>query len=150
MAAFHPEGYLLGDSLGEGSCGEVYSAVRAADGAVFAAKLVAGVKDEDAFEATILKRLHHPSIVRYIDSKFDSQNKVLFIITELCNGGTLDDKLRKTPGNRLSTVDAVVLAKTILEAMRYLHVESFVHCDIKVGTRTTSCTPSVKLTCSST
>lgn len=132
MEIAHPDGYLLGAPLGEGSFGLVYEAVRMSDGAVFAAKTIANVDGELTHEVSALKKLRHDGIVRFIESKFDRRNNSLFIITELCHGGSLEGKLWRTPERRLPADEAVVLAKVVLRAIRYLHLEGVVHCDIKV------------------
>ena len=44
-------------------------------------------------EVDLWKELDHPNIVRFID--FSETNNNIYLFLELCDGGTLQDKIKK-------------------------------------------------------
>jgi len=83
-------------------------------------------------EVNILKRLHHPGVVRFFDSYLDEAAQVLSIITELCEYGDVLRHASTFPLKKLPWNDAVQLAWTLLEILYYLHLDGVMHRDIKV------------------
>ena len=80
-------------------------------------------------ETDILKTLHHPSIVRYIDVIHTSQHTLL--IMEFIDGGTLYDYI-STPSQSLAywrTSRNIMV--DVAYAMSYLHEKNVVHADLK-------------------
>mmetsp|Transcript_28162 Transcript_28162/g.65145 ORF Transcript_28162/g.65145 Transcript_28162/m.65145 type:complete len:521 (+) Transcript_28162:165-1727(+) len=84
-------------------------------------------------EIEILKEVNHPNIIKLIDV-FEDQ-KYLHLITELCTGGELFDRIiAKTHSaeGHFSENDAAKLVNDILDAIAYCHdVKGIVHRDLK-------------------
>lgn len=84
-------------------------------------------------EIEILKEVKHPNIIELIDVFEDE--RYLHLITELCTGGELFDRIiAKTQSSEghFSEHDAAVLVRDILDAIRYCHDEKgIVHRDLK-------------------
>jgi Protein kinase domain len=75
-------------------------------------------------EIEILKEVKHPNIIELIEVYEDE--RYLHLITELCTGGELFDRIiaktQSTEGH-FSEHDAAVLVRDILDAIRYCHDE---------------------------
>mmetsp|Transcript_30293 Transcript_30293/g.65546 ORF Transcript_30293/g.65546 Transcript_30293/m.65546 type:complete len:605 (+) Transcript_30293:671-2485(+) len=84
-------------------------------------------------EVEILREVRHPHIVMLVDIYEDT--KYLHLITELCTGGELFDRIiAKTQSDEghFSEHDAAVLVRSILDAIAYCHDEKqIVHRDLK-------------------
>lgn len=129
----------LGRVIGRGNHGIVFEVLRE-DGVAFATKQVDlfDFHDEDLdstqHEVSILKRLHHPGVVRFYGLHRDEAANKLYITTELCRGGRLDKYVSaRLPDGRIPPGAAIRLARLLLEALRYLHLEGVMHRDIKVS-----------------
>ena len=132
---------LLEKELGKGAFGEVYLTKIENDPALYATKVYDREKIEkspDLFrylktEATILKNLNHPNIVKLKEVK--KTKKHFYLVTELCNGGELSKALKKYQEkyNRPFTEEIVqYLMRQIMSAMYYLHSNNIMHRDIKL------------------
>jgi calcium-dependent protein kinase len=84
-------------------------------------------------EVELLREVHHPHIIQLYDIYEDYD--YLHLVTELCTGGELYDKvIEKTESEEghFSEDDAACLIRDILEALRYIHDElHIVHRDLK-------------------
>jgi calcium-dependent protein kinase len=82
-------------------------------------------------EAEILRQVSgHPGIVRLVDTYEDA--RYLHLVTELCSGGMLFDRIVDKTKKRFTEKEAATLTKSILGAVAYLHEEkNAVHRDIK-------------------
>uniref|UniRef100_A0A6U0Q172 Uncharacterized protein n=1 Tax=Eucampia antarctica TaxID=49252 RepID=A0A6U0Q172_9STRA len=84
-------------------------------------------------EISILKEVNHPNIIRLIEVHEDS--KYIHLITELCTGGELFDRIiAKTQSDEghFSERDAATNIRCILDAIAYCHdVKQIVHRDLK-------------------
>mmetsp|Transcript_14126 Transcript_14126/g.28819 ORF Transcript_14126/g.28819 Transcript_14126/m.28819 type:complete len:529 (+) Transcript_14126:113-1699(+) len=84
-------------------------------------------------EIALLKEVHHPHIIELVEVHEDQ--KYLHLITELCTGGELFDRIiEKTQSDEghFSERDAANLVKCILDAIAYCHdVKGIVHRDLK-------------------
>ena len=118
--------------LGRGSFGVVELVRRKTDGAEFALKHISTLSATERAaalaEVALLKRLHHPGIVRVGDCI--ETREELCILTEFLAGGDLHHYLE---GNGMQMpIDMVVpLAHKLLEALDYLHSKRVIHRDIK-------------------
>lgn len=88
-------------------------------------------KHEEMFhnEVKIMLKLNkepHPNIVRF-HHYFEDPKRYL-LISELCEGGELNDFLGK---GLLDQVDASFVIQQILSAMRYMHQQNIIHRDLK-------------------
>ena len=73
-------------------------------------------------EIFIMKDINHPNINKLIDIKINSEN--VFIITEYCNGGNLEDFLeRYIEINKKALPEEIVqyIMRQVIEAFRYLY-----------------------------
>ncbi|GKY99080.1 hypothetical protein MPSEU_000863700 [Mayamaea pseudoterrestris] len=83
-------------------------------------------------EIAILKEVKHPNIIELIDVYEDE--RYLHLITELCTGGELFDRIiakTQSPEGHFSEHDAAKLVRDILDAIRYCHEKGIVHRDLK-------------------
>ena len=84
-------------------------------------------------EIEILKEVKHPNIIELIDVFEDS--KYLHLVTELCTGGELFDRIiakTQSAEGHFSEHDAAQLVCDILDAIKYCHdVKGIVHRDLK-------------------
>lgn len=85
--------------LGKGAFGEVRQAVHRETGMVRAIKIINNdaINEEEkkriVGEVEILKSLDHPNIIRVFEYFQDSRN--FYIVTELCTGGELFERIIK-------------------------------------------------------
>lgn len=122
--------------LGSGAMGTVYKAVFHKDGktADVALKVVALglVGNEGAMarfdrEASILKQLRHPHIVRlYATGKYQ---KTPFIAMEFVDGEPLDRVLARR--GKLSWEEVAAYGRQLCEALQYAHEKGIIHRDLK-------------------
>jgi calcium-dependent protein kinase len=84
-------------------------------------------------EIQILKEVKHPNIIALIDVFEDA--KYLHLVTELCTGGELFDRIiakTQSAEGHFSEHDAAQLVKDILDAIAYCHdIKGIVHRDLK-------------------
>lgn len=84
-------------------------------------------------EIEILREVKHPNIIQLIDVFEDS--KYLHLVTELCTGGELFDRIiakTQSKEGHYSEHDAAGLVSDILDAIAYCHdVKGIVHRDLK-------------------
>lgn len=84
-------------------------------------------------EIEILRKMDHPNIIRLVDVYED--DKYLHLVTELCTGGELFDRIikkTKTAEGHYSEKDASKVIKCVLGAISYVHnVHNISHRDLK-------------------
>eukprot|EP00930_Biecheleria_cincta_P057321 TRINITY_DN43285_c0_g1_i1.p1 TRINITY_DN43285_c0_g1~~TRINITY_DN43285_c0_g1_i1.p1 ORF type:complete len:318 (-),score=38.35 TRINITY_DN43285_c0_g1_i1:123-1076(-) len=78
-------------------------------------------------EIEIMKLMSHTNIIRLLDSFEDGQ--FLYIVMDLCRGGTLFQKLRAE--RKLAERDCAHVARQTLSAIKYMHRLRVVHRDVK-------------------
>jgi eukaryotic-like serine/threonine-protein kinase len=134
--ADHPRfpGFRIERRLGEGSTGVVHLARREADDVPVALKerrpgFVSNTAAIGQFlrEATILRQLEHPNIVRFHEIGFASGR--LYFAMEYVEGTTVAETLKAQGPFSIPTVAG--LACQLLRALDYAHAKGFVHRDIK-------------------
>mmetsp|Transcript_8398 Transcript_8398/g.15482 ORF Transcript_8398/g.15482 Transcript_8398/m.15482 type:complete len:124 (+) Transcript_8398:202-573(+) len=78
-------------------------------------------------EIEIMQEVNHPHIVRLYDVYENDKN--IFLVTELCTGGELYDRVvDKTVNNEHFTeYDAARITRNILSAISYIHEKGIVH-----------------------
>ena len=124
--------------LGHGHYGVVRKCMHRTTGAWYAIKSIRKAKVSKIQvlkrEIEILKEVKHPHINR-IDRSFTKDERYLHLITELCTGGELFDRIiakTQSAEGHFSEHDAAVLVRDILDAIRYCHDEKgIVHRDLK-------------------
>ncbi|KAK5990316.1 Calcium/calmodulin-dependent protein kinase [Cladobotryum mycophilum] len=122
--------YRFGKTLGAGT----YGVVREADGPtgkvaikIILKKNVKGNEQMVYDELSMLQRLKHPHIVKFVDW-FESRDK-FYIVTQLATGGELFDRI--CDRGKFTEKDASQTIKQVLDAVGYLHQNDVVHRDLK-------------------
>ena len=123
--------YRVGPMTGCGGMGTVFSAVDLRSNERVALKLlrVSGKEHRRRFlrEATLLRALSHPGIVRYIDHGLDGSAP--FLVMEWLEGRSLRDLLRDH--GRLEPQRAALVVRQVAAALAEAHRHGIVHRDIK-------------------
>jgi TOMM system kinase/cyclase fusion protein len=126
--------YQAGRQLGEGGFGQVFLATQVATGQEVAIKILQ-LKQNKSIETQIARfqremrlcaGLHHPNIVRLIDSS--QHGDVLCTVFEYVPGETLSHSLRK---GGLDPREATHLMMQVLDALGCAHAAGIVHRDLK-------------------
>jgi calcium-dependent protein kinase len=105
-------------------------------GQVFALKTILKSKVPDLSllekEVDLLRQIHHPHVVQLFEVY--EEPKQLHLVTELCTGGELYDKVveKSLEGGHLSEYDVARILRNILEAIAYCHAQGICHRDLKV------------------
>jgi serine/threonine protein kinase len=122
--------------IDSGSQGNVYRAVRIADGAAVAIKRVV-IKNERteipalANEVALLSSCDHANVVRMYDC-FRAGREVS-IVMEMMDGGKLTDLLEEDPGigALFTEPEMATIIREVLLGLEYLHHDGCMHRDIK-------------------
>ena len=128
--------YKLLEVLGKGTYGVVRKIQNKETGQVFALKTILKSKVPDLSllekEVDLLQQIHHPHIVQLFEV-YEEPNQ-LHLVTELCTGGELYDKVveKSLEGGHLSEYDVARILRNILEAIAYCHAQGICHRDLKV------------------
>ncbi|KAF7370599.1 Cell division control protein [Mycena sanguinolenta] len=137
----------LGNCIGRGQFGSVYRALNLNTGQMVAVKRIRleGLKEDEVTtlmrEVDLVKRLSHPSIVKYEGMARDQDT--LSIVLEYAENGSLGQTL-KAFGKLNERLVASYVVK-ILEGLHYLHSSDVVHCDLKAANILTTKNGNVKL-----
>lgn len=128
--------HIVKKELGHGHFGVVRKCKSRQTGEWFAIKSIHKTRvskiDVLRREIDILRKVHHPNIIGLIEVFEDV--KYLHLITELCTGGELFDRIiQKTQSEEghFSEYDACKLVNSILDAIQYCHDLNIVHRDLK-------------------
>ena len=140
--------YRIGEVLGRGGMGTVFSAVHEKTKQLVAVKLIAAhVADEMRFrrrfdaEVETLKRLRHPGIVQLIG--YGEENGQLFYSMELVKGETLQKRIRRE--KRLGWLETLDIAIQICAALKHAHDFGVIHRDLKPANLILTAQDQVKL-----
>uniref|UniRef100_A0A8C7CSU3 Tyrosine-protein kinase n=1 Tax=Oncorhynchus kisutch TaxID=8019 RepID=A0A8C7CSU3_ONCKI len=123
---------ILGQSIGRGNFGEVYSGRLLSDNTPVAVKackenLAPEHKNRFLMEARILKQYDHPNIVKLIG--VCTQKQPIYIIMELVQGGDFLSFLR-CEGHNLKSNMLVKMAENVASGMEYLESKKCIHRDL--------------------
>lgn len=133
--------YILGKQLGQpGQFGYALLAEHIATGQLRAVKVINKGKftrsndrkihfKELRSEIDILSKMHHTNVITLWDV-FETLNE-LFIVTELCGGGELFDRIKSQPRGSYSEAAAAGVLRQICSGIAYLHEHCIAHCDLK-------------------
>ncbi|KAL0224175.1 hypothetical protein P9112_003565 [Eukaryota sp. TZLM1-RC] len=129
--------YKIAKTIGAGSFGQVYRAVRIADGQEVAIKQVDiknmshKERESSLKEVRILAAVSHPHVIRY-ECAFIEDDK-LFIVTEFAAGGDLHNLISKQlQKQRLLHED--IIWRYVIEAvlaLKHMHSKRIIHRDLK-------------------
>ena len=121
--------------LGEGTYGKVFLAKHKISNVLRAIKQIQkdkanlGEEDEKAIinEINIIKSLDHPNIMKVYE--YFNTDKYLSIVSELCTGGELFEKISKQ--KNLSEKVSKFIFKQLLSAVDFCHENNIIHRDLK-------------------
>ena len=126
--------YRIGDVIGRGGMGTVYSAVHERSKEKVAVKLIAAnVADEPRFrrrfnaEIKSLELLNHVGIVRIIG--YGEEDSQLFYSMELVEGESLQARIRRE--KRLEWRPTIDIAIQVCAALKHAHDMGVIHRDLK-------------------
>jgi len=132
--------YVLSQFIGKGTFGEVYLTKKKNTNGLFATKRMSKEYVEDPKyikyfnnEISILKKLHHPHIVKLEDLKRTTNH--YYVIMEYCNGGTLTECLEKYQNLNHRPFPEVIVQHIMIQivsAVNYLHSQRVIHRDLKL------------------
>ncbi|KAM6202067.1 tyrosine-protein kinase Fes/Fps isoform 3-T3 [Rhynchocyon petersi] len=130
--ALNHEDLVLGEQIGRGNFGEVFSGRLRADNTLVAVKscretLHPDLKAKFLQEARILKQYSHPNIVRLIG--VCTQKQPIYIVMELVQGGDFLTFLR-TEGARLRVKTLLQMVGDAAAGMEYLESKCCIHRDL--------------------
>ncbi|CAN5838412.1 hypothetical protein BH11MYX3_BH11MYX3_27760 [soil metagenome] len=128
--------YVLGEVLGSGGMGTVYSALQLSLGRQVAIKIPHAELAADPFvvsrfraEALAGGRLAHRNVARVID--FGNADGALFLVMELVPGVALDTTIAEDGPVEMRV--AIDLCGQLLAALEAAHAAGIIHADIKSG-----------------
>ncbi|XP_053573692.1 tyrosine-protein kinase Fes/Fps [Bombina bombina] len=126
------EEVILGEKIGRGNFGEVFSGRLRADNMPIAVKtcretLPPDQKDKFLLEARILKQYSHPNIVKLIG--VCTQKHPIYIVMELVHGGDFLSFLRNE-GSKLRMKEIIRMTENAAAGMEYLESKHCIHRDL--------------------
>jgi serine/threonine protein kinase len=124
-----------GIKLGAGATCQVHEAVNISSNSTYAVKVIVkeeaevGGRDSDDLkqEADIMSKFKHPNVCHFYELFEDKE--LMFFVLELCEGGTLFEKLEHDIVMEEQAAKGV--AKQMFKAVQYLHDKGFVHRDLR-------------------
>ncbi len=126
--------YVLEGELGRGGFGAVFRGRSLADRSLVAVKLLASALRGDeasvarfSREASLARRLTHPSTVRVLDFG-DAGDGTPFIVFELLEGKTLERRIAEGP---LPPAEALFVTLALIGSLEEAHASGIVHRDVK-------------------
>ncbi|CAG9324500.1 unnamed protein product [Blepharisma stoltei] len=125
--------YQLGKILGDGGFGQVKLGMQKETQIERAIKFIPVEATDDAKiskmmeEVNILKKLDHPNIIKVFEVYQDT--RYLCIVTELCTGGELFDRIKEA--NPFTENQAARYMLDMVSAVKYCHEAGIVHRDLK-------------------
>ena len=121
--------------IAEGAMGSVHEAENLAEGGLGAVKLLKpdlhaepSIRRRFRREASVLKALEHPGVVRVLDLGNDDGERS-YTVMELLTGETLDALLVREPTPPLQVIGPILLG--ICEALAAVHRHGVIHGDLK-------------------
>jgi serine/threonine protein kinase len=77
-------------------------------------------------EIKILQAMSHPNILKFHEALLSDRN--CYIVTELCYGGNLDERIKRGP---ISNLEVAGILLQLVEGLKYLRKMQVVHRDLK-------------------
>ncbi|CAJ1021817.1 Protein tyrosine kinase/Protein kinase domain containing protein, putative [Leishmania lindenbergi] len=123
----------LGKKLGAGSFGSVFVGVLPS-GHFVAVKVLELSDDAPSnTEVEIHRKMVHPNIIRYLQSRIDAEStpKKLYVYLEFVTGGSVTSLMKSLPNGCLPYSVVRVYARHMFQGLEYLHSNQVAHRDIK-------------------
>ena len=128
------DSYRIGNKLGDGAFGSVRKITHRVTGELRAVKTIhkKSLRSDEELETlfnevSVLRNLDHPNILKLYEFYQDEKN--FYLITELCNGGELFDRI--ISHGSFSEAMAANYMKQILSVVLYCHERHISHRDLK-------------------
>jgi serine/threonine-protein kinase len=129
--------YVIDGLIGKGGMGEVYKARDSALNRSVAIKVLPAAVDDPGRqsrfrrEAQLLAALNHPNIAHI--HGLEESTGIAALVMELVDGPTLAEKLEglRAKGSGLSIVEALPIARQIVDALEAAHEQGIIHRDLK-------------------
>jgi calcium-dependent protein kinase len=123
--------YTIGEIMGSGAFATVRKVIHKESNIPRALKIIKKNPKQDSsrmyLEVDILKKLIHNNIMQIFEFYEDKKN--FYIITELCEGGELFDKVVEK--GSFNEDEAASVVKQLISAINYIHSNNIVHRDLK-------------------
>lgn len=126
--------YQVLETLGSGAAGSAYRAKHLTTGDMVAIKLMhekmsvdPDIQNRFVREVSVLQKLEHPNIVRYVDCGIDEGR--IYLAMEWVEFGSLDEVLKRR--GRLPWREAVECAAQICDGLQHAHERDIIHRDLK-------------------
>ena len=129
------QNYSTEKIVGQGSFGKALLVRRKSDGKkcivkqISIAKMMPREVKQTELEATLLQRLQHPNIVKFIESFRERQS--LMICMEYADGGDLEGYLKNRRGKLLHESEVLHMYVQLVLAMKHVHDRKILHRDLK-------------------
>jgi len=131
--SYKTQKYTRGKVLGKGASCQVVECVDKKTKKHYALKIMSRHKKVNRRlflrENEIMKLLDHGNIIKFKESFVDTNN--FYIVSELCKGGELFDRIVDTDSKPITARRASELVRTMLLAIQYCHSKQVVHRDLK-------------------
>uniref|UniRef100_A0A0N5AX46 non-specific serine/threonine protein kinase n=1 Tax=Syphacia muris TaxID=451379 RepID=A0A0N5AX46_9BILA len=133
-------GYLFGDTIGEGSYGKVKEVLEVSTLVRRAVKIIKAVRLRKIpngranveQELRILRRVHHRNVISLRDVFRDCHRKKLYMVMEYA-ACSLQQMLDGSDEKKLPVFQAHFFFTQLIEGLSYLHSQGVIHKDIKPG-----------------
>jgi len=134
--------YNILEVVGEGSTSKCHKAIRKADGAIYACKIIDKRNVSSKFNASLLDQLlvetrvlqllkqqpeQHPNIVQ-LEDHYETTERT-YLVVEMLSGGELLDYIASC--GTLTEAEAAVIISQIISVVQYLHSLKIIHRDLK-------------------
>jgi len=134
--------YNILEVVGEGSTSKCHKAIRKADGAIYACKIVDKRNVSSKFNSSLLDQLlvetrvlqllkeqsvQHPNIV-HLEDHYETTERT-YLVVEMLSGGELLDYIASC--GTLTEAEAAIIISQILSVVQYLHSLDIIHRDLK-------------------